>query len=189
MRRSTVLRAFANGAMRVAEWVVPRDRSSWAQAMRSELEQIDHDLEALTWALGCCVSSLRLFVRESMMKRESTVSFALSFLFGAAIWALSPRVTGRTEPWDANSAFYVAALLGTGLIVGALCPRKIWPIWLGLAIGQFTYMLLFLLKGPLIAVGFVTLFIYGVVAVAGAFVSSRLRRVLTRADDANRPGL
>jgi hypothetical protein len=139
--------------MSTAAWIVPRTRSPWAEAMRSELQQIDDDLEALTWAIGCCVSSFKLFVTESLMKRPLTISFALSFVLGAALWGLSSFMTGHVEPWDANSAFYFAALFGSGLIVGALCPRQIWPIWPGIALGQFAYMLVFLPKGPLIAVG------------------------------------
>ena len=186
MRRSAISRSCANALISVAERVVPRTRSAWAKAMRAELQQIDDDLEALTWALGCCVSSLKLCTEESLMKRPATVSFALAFVLGAAIWGLSSFMTGQAEPWDANSAFYAAALIASGLIVGALCPRKVWPIWPGIALGQFAYMLVFLPKGPLIAVGFVVLFIYGLLAIAAGFIASRARRMWSQ-EEADTP--
>lgn len=185
--RSTVSRSLANALMSAAERVVPRARSPWAQAMRSELDQIDDDSAALVWALGCFISSFKLLVEHGVMNRQSSVSFALSFVAGTAIWALSPVVTGHTEPWDAGTSFYIAALLGTGLVVGFICPRKIWPVWVGLASGEFAYMLVFLPKGPLIALGFVFCFTFGVHAAAGAFVSSRLRRALSPRDDTRGP--
>jgi hypothetical protein len=48
-------------------------------------------------------------------------------------------------------------------------------------------MLLFLPKGPLIAVGFVSLFVYGLLAIATAFVGSRLRRAWVHLGFSSRP--
>ena len=181
------MRALANLLMLAAGRLLPRERAEWAEAMRSELQRIDDDFEALAWGFGCCLSSLRVLVGDHITKRTATASFWISFLFGAAIWGLSPLVTGHAEPWDADSLFYVAALAAAGFIVGWLCPQKIWPILPGLAMGQFAYILVFMPKGPLIAIGFVVLFIYGLVGIAAAFVSSRLRRFWPGSDDASRP--
>jgi len=108
---------------------------------------------------------------------EQAASFVISLAFGVAIWALSPLVTGSAEPWDANSGYYVVALIIAGLIAGVLFPRKLWPVLVGLVTGQFIYMLLFIPTGPLIGVGVLVLFIYGLFAVAAALGGSRLRRV------------
>ena len=187
MKRSAVMRAVADLLMVAPGWLLPHARAEWAEAMRSELEQIDDDFEALRWAFGCCVSSLKLLVREFVMKREATASFTISFVLGAAIWGLSPLVTGEVEPWDADSLFYVAALAAAGLIAGWICPRRIWPILPGLAIGQFAYALAFVPLGPLFVIGFVALFIFALLALATGFASSRLRRWWSRADDASGP--
>jgi hypothetical protein len=112
------------------------------------------------------------------MKRDMTASFLVSSAFGFLIWALSPIVTGSIEPWDASSLFYIAALIVAGFIVGLLFPRRLWPVLVGIATGQFIYMLLFTAKGPLIAVGVAALFVYGLLALGAAFVASRLRRLL-----------
>jgi hypothetical protein len=185
--RSGKARALANGLMSCAERLLPLERSSWAKAMRAELQHIDGDYAALAWAFGCCVSSFKLLIGERVMKRELTVSFTISAAFGVLTWWLSPLVTGHVEPWDANSAFYLAALMVTGLVAGLICPRRIWPVLPGVALGQFAYMLLFLPKGPLIAVGFVSLFVYGLLAIATAFVGSRLRRAWVHLGFSSRP--
>jgi hypothetical protein len=186
MRRSAAIRALANFLMLLAGRLLPRERLPWAEAMRSEMQQVGNDFEALTWALGCFMASLRLLAREYVMKREATVSFVISFVIGAAIWALSPIVTGENEPWDADSGIYYVALAVAGLIVGWLCPHRIWPILPGLALGQFAYVLAFVPKGPLIAIGVIAMFIFGLIATAAAFLSSRLRRFWS-GDDSSHP--
>ena len=118
------------------------------------------------------------------MKRESLASFVMAFVLGFAIWGLSSIVTGHDEPWDAQMAYYPAALLITGLVTGWICPRRIWPVLPGVASGQFLYLLLFLPKGPLIAVGFVLLIVYGLVALVGAFAASRVRRLIKHEEPA-----
>jgi hypothetical protein len=182
MSRPAMLRAVAERLMNWAERLLPQQRKPWAAAMRAELQHIDRDRDAVAWAFGCFLASLKSRVQEIIVKRDLLTSFAIAFAFGAGIWALSPSVTGHAEPWDADSSYYLAALFITGLIVGWICPRKIWPALPGVAIGQFAYMLLFLPKGPLIAVGLITLFVYGSVALGAAFVGSRLRRVVRRDD-------
>jgi hypothetical protein len=43
--------------------VLPPDRSSWARAMRQEIDHIDSDRSALRWAVGCLLASYRERVR------------------------------------------------------------------------------------------------------------------------------
>lgn len=179
MSRASLRRALAERLMRWSERLMPGSRRPWAQAMRAELDHIDRERDVLAWAFGCCVSSFGLRIREILVKRESIAGFVIAFVSGFAIWGLSPLLTGHTEPWDAGSMYYTTALLVTGLVAGGLCPRRIWPVLPGVALGQFTYMLLFLPKGPLIAVGFVTLFVFGVLTIGAAFAASRLRRLVS----------
>lgn len=182
MSRATILRALADRVIRSAERLMPAAQAQWAAAMRSELEHIDRDRDALLWALGCWLSCLKMRIGEATMKHEATLGFSVAFVCGAAIWFLAPFVTGHAEPWDADGAFYLLALLVTGAIAGWLTPRKIAPILPGIALGQFLYMLLVLPIGPLWFVGLVSLFVYGIVALVAAFISSRLRSLWRRVD-------
>jgi hypothetical protein len=187
MRRSAATRALADFLMLAAGRLMPRARAQWAEAMRSELHYIDDDFAALSWAFSCCVSSVKFLVREWGMKRPATVSFVLAFALGATIWWLSPFVTGIVEPWDADSPYYIVALVAAGLITGWLCPRRIWPILPGLALGQFAYAIAFVPMGPLFVIGFVFLFVFALVAIVAALASSRLRRLWSRSEDSSRP--
>ena len=62
--------AFASALLRVAAWLLPRERADWAQAMRSELDQIDNGGDALEWAAGCLLACawerLRMMTRGNL---------------------------------------------------------------------------------------------------------------------------
>lgn len=64
------------------------------------------------------------------MKRIRDYSFLLSALLTSSIWALSPLLTGRAEPWDADGFFYIGALAATGLLAGALIPKRLFMHYL-----------------------------------------------------------
>lgn len=40
-------------------WILPQERSGWADAMRNELQHLDEDGEAFRWAMGCVVTGYR----------------------------------------------------------------------------------------------------------------------------------
>jgi hypothetical protein len=100
---------------------------------------------------------------------------------GAAIWLMSPLVTGQHEPWDAASAYYPAALLGAGVLGGLLAPRH----WLSAAIGVFSGQLLVLLggviaepaSGGLWPLGVLFLGFYSLLAALGAGLGASVRRL------------
>ena len=50
------LRRLASALTRHAAHVLPASRSDWAQAMRTELEHIQSDAEAIRWAIGCVLA-------------------------------------------------------------------------------------------------------------------------------------
>lgn len=54
--RTAFLRRIAISLMIHAKKVVPPERSEWAEAMQHELEYIERDLSALTWAVGCVMA-------------------------------------------------------------------------------------------------------------------------------------
>ena len=54
---SALWRRVALGLVTHASWVLPGARSDWADAMRREIEYIEHDAAALRWAVGCITAS------------------------------------------------------------------------------------------------------------------------------------
>ena len=86
---------------RHAAWMLPSAPSSWAQAMRHELDYIADDSAALRWAFGCMLASykarLTQWPRFSPWPawRHVATSGALMLLIGLA---LQERAGGQTEP-------------------------------------------------------------------------------------------
>jgi hypothetical protein len=118
----------------------------------------------------------------SIHRFPEALSLVLSIAGGAAIWALSPAMTGHAEPWDSGSLYYVTALALLGLALGALStrPRAILLIPMGAWLGQVLYIVLFLPLGPLFVAGLVILAAYLVLPLIGAAASVLTRRVLAR---------
>lgn len=114
------------------------------------------------------------------MKNDLFVDFIFSAAAGAAIWALSPAVTGSPEPWDADSPYYVLALSIVGLALGFVRPCRFWMHYPGMFFGQLIYMLIFLPVGPLIALGVVFLAVYSLLSLAGAAGGAGMRRLAGR---------
>jgi len=110
------------------------------------------------------------------VKKDFIISILVSGILGALIWAFSPYATGMAEPWDAETPYYFICLFSAGFITGILCPRHIWAVLLGIVIGQLLYMLIFLPLGPLIIIGVPFMFLYGLLALLGAFSGAATRR-------------
>jgi hypothetical protein len=107
-------------------------------------------------------------------------AFLLGVILGAAIWLLSPWITGRSEPWDAETGYYAGALLATGALGGLLLPMH-WPsVALGILVGQALVILGGVLADPasggLWPLGLVFLAAYSVLALVGALLGAVLRR-------------
>jgi hypothetical protein len=107
-----------------------------------------------------------------MLSLERRGGFLMGLGLGAGIWLLSPLVTGRREPWDAEGLYYLAALFGSGVLGGLLAPHA----WLSVAVGIFVGQTLVLVtgvirdpaSGGLWPLGLVFLAFYSVVALLGA---------------------
>lgn len=110
------------------------------------------------------------------MSRALILAVLISTVAGAAIWALSPWLTGHAEPWDGDGIYYAAALAGTGFLTGLFVPKPLWALYIGSVFGQLTYLLLFLPSGPLIAVGLAFLLVWSLLFPAGAYIGARIRR-------------
>jgi hypothetical protein len=91
-------------AMRLAQHaagVMPGARSPWAEAMRRELDYIEHGSTALRWALGCVLASYRLRLAERPFWsarctwRHVAASGGLMLLIGLT---LQVSAEGQTDP-------------------------------------------------------------------------------------------
>jgi len=112
-----------------------------------------------------------------ILNKNIFISLIFSAGLGAVIWAMSPVVVGAVEPWDSESPYYFVSLFIAGGLVGIYQPGNIWAIFIGIVIGQFIYMVIFLPVGPLIVIGMMFLFGYSLLSLFGAFLASRIRGV------------
>jgi len=94
-------RRWAVALARHAAWVLPSAPSSWAQAMRHELDYIADDRAALCWAFGCTLASYKArLMRWPRLSprvpwRHLATSGALMLLIGLA---LQEHAASQTEP-------------------------------------------------------------------------------------------
>lgn len=109
------------------------------------------------------------------MNRQSVFAFLVAVAACAFIWALSPLLTGHTEPWDADGLFYPGSLVMAGLVAGGLMPKSLWAHYLGAIVGQLGYELLFLRVGALALLGAVFLLGYSLIFLAAAASAAYLR--------------
>lgn len=105
-------------------------------------------------------------------------AFFTSFALGATIWALSPLIAGRKEPWDANGPYYFVALAMAGVVAAFFVPRHLKFRCLGVILGQATYGLIALGMGSLFVLGLVVLAVFGLVFLASAALTLRIRKAL-----------
>jgi len=117
------------------------------------------------------------------MNRSPVVAFPLAALTGAFVWALSPWLTGHTEPWDASGVYYSAALIAAGLVTGLIVPAPLWVLYAGSVFGQFLYLWLFLPSGPLLAVGLIFLLLWSLLFLGGTYLAARIRNRRRSATD------
>ena len=109
------------------------------------------------------------------MKYPAILTVIVATVISAAIWFLSPYVTGYREPWDAAGLYYVVSLVVGGLVSGLLAPKPVWAHYMGSVSGQLAYELLFLQLDALFVVGLGFLLVYSLLFLFGAFLGSRVR--------------
>ena len=95
------LRRLAATLARHAALMLPGPPTSWAQAMRHELDYIADDSAALRWALGCLLTSYKARLTHRLRSspraawRHVATSGALMLLIGLA---LQEHAASQTEP-------------------------------------------------------------------------------------------
>lgn len=110
------------------------------------------------------------------MKNNSWLTFALAALAAALIWALSPVLTHRVEPWDAGGLYYHGGLVLAGFGASLIRATPLWAHYTGAITGQIAYELIFLRIGSLVILGALLLFYYCLYFLAGAWLGGYLRR-------------
>lgn len=115
-----------------------------------------------------------LGIMEKSIKKDFYINLSLSAFLGALIWAFSPSITGQAEPWDAESAYYYIALFIAGIISALPGKEPAWAIYVGVILGQFLYILVFLPLGPLLILGLASMSLFAWLTLAGAAIMSRL---------------
>jgi hypothetical protein len=119
-----------------------------------------------------------------LFKSARSSAFLLGLALGAAIWLLSPVISGHREPWDAEGGYYAGALVCTGIVGGLLVPQH----WAGVAIGILAGQALVLMggvvaepaNGGLWPLGLIFLVLYSVLGLVGVGVGTWLRRLQGR---------
>ena len=119
-----------------------------------------------------------------MFKSARGSAFLLGLALGAAIWLLSPVISGHREPWDAEGGYYAGALLGAGITGGLLVPQH----WASIAIGILAGQALVLMRGVvaepasggLWPLGLLFLGAFSVLALLGSGAGAGLRRLGSR---------
>jgi hypothetical protein len=82
------------------------------------------------------------------MKKDFLISFILPFKFGFSIWFFSPEMTGKIEPWDSGSLYYLISLILVGVITGVLKTKYFALVYLGSALSQIIFLYHFLPYPP-----------------------------------------
>jgi hypothetical protein len=111
---------------------------------------------------------------------------AVAALLGMLIWALSPAISGHTEPWDPSASYYLFALPVAGFVSGLLAGKPMWAQFVGVIGGQFAYGLIYLGLGPLMVLGMGFLAVYGVLFLAGCLLGFTVRNAMAAQDRAER---
>jgi hypothetical protein len=63
-----------------------------------------------------------------------------SILFGAAIFALHPTITGQSEPPSLQGTYYLWAAFVSGFLAAMINPKSFWVVPTGTVIGEFLWM-------------------------------------------------
>jgi hypothetical protein len=56
---NSIARQLARFLMRVVSWLMPKERTEWAAAMRAEMLSLEGDYAAAAWAFGCLAAAIR----------------------------------------------------------------------------------------------------------------------------------
>ncbi len=108
---------------------------------------------------------------------RALICLMVGLLAGAAIWWISPHFTGEIEAWD-DKSFYTTSLFLAGIIASLPSPPHFKMATLGIYVGQFLYMFLFLPLGPLWIIGMMIAIGPLMLSLSGGIIVYKLYRLL-----------
>ena len=108
-----------------------------------------------------------------------SVAALVPFVGGVLIWALSPSITGRVEPWDAGGPYYWASLAVVGFVSGLAAPAKSNQVPLWVVAGQSAVILFGVFFhgrdiGLFFPMGLIVLFACSLLSLGGALIGAKL---------------
>jgi hypothetical protein len=113
-----------------------------------------------------------------MRARSSFLAHVLSGVAGLALWAMTAVVTGKREPWDANTYWtvsYPLAIFGSA-VLGFLFPQRAWRWAATLMLMQFVVMITMGSGLGLWPLGLIVLAVLATPAALAAVLAAKLRR-------------
>jgi hypothetical protein len=117
------------------------------------------------------------------LRRERARALVGAAVCAFAVWAASPALTGRAEPWDAEWPYYTGASLLLGAALGLALPGRLAFAYLGAWLGQLVALLV--LPGhdrAWFLVGAFSTAIGSLVFLAGHAAGSAARRLAGRSE-------
>lgn len=122
MKRSSLARRMASTLIAHAFSVLPPWRAAWGEAMKSELNHIEGDFEALVWACGCVIASYfqrrrdRSLAFRKLLKQPSAFIPMTMSLMALVVVLVTITVFGVTHDKDEGTAAHLWQLLMAGQI-------------------------------------------------------------------------
>jgi hypothetical protein len=117
-----------------------------------------------------------------MNQPYSVQQIALGLVLGALIWALSPMLAGRLEPFD-NALYFWLAMFLAGAHVAVADPRRFWIAPVTIYVGQYAYVALFIPSlRPSLVFGLVVGIFFQLPSVLGALAVYVMWRLTRRTD-------
>jgi hypothetical protein len=112
-----------------------------------------------------------------MRARDSLLAHVLSGMAGLALWAVTAAVTGKREPWDANTYWtvsYPLAIFGSA-VLGFLFPERAWLWAATLMLMQFVVMIAMGSGLGLLPLGLIVLAMLAAPAALAGVLAAKLR--------------
>lgn len=136
--RVSLLRRIAVALVHHAGAILPPSRSSWAEAMKSELHHIEGNVAAVRWAAGCVLAS---YVEKRRTKMEQ--SFGTVVKKPSAFLPLAMSVTALAL---VGGAYVFGLATGHGGLVREPDEGAIAHLWQLLMAGQLPVLAFFAIK-------------------------------------------
>jgi hypothetical protein len=112
-----------------------------------------------------------------MRARDSLLAHVLSGMAGLALWTMTAVVTGKREPWDADTYWTVSYPLAViGSVLGFLFPERAWRWAAVLILMQFVVMIAMGSGLGLWPLSLIVLAVLAAPAALAAVLAARLRR-------------